>query len=159
MEKEILEMNGQCPYCGKKIREYSEGQSIFGSPIRTCKKCNGTYWDRRYHEIAIEGIGNTLSIARTGKIALIFLGLFMGSFLINLWTVFSHGEYSIKMAFVQWGSLFAIVCALVDVIRIKTGLKEKSLEKKRMESVNRLRDAEYARTLKELGYDVPEEYL
>ena len=48
---------------------------------------------------------------------------------------------------------------LIDIILIKTGAKEKSFEKKRRESEQRLCDSAYARELAGLGYNVPDEYL
>lgn len=136
-----------------------KGQSDFGSPIQTCKKCKGTYLDRRYHEIAIEGIGNTLSVKRSFKIALISLALFAAAFLLNLVMVILQDKYSVEMVFIQVLSLLMMLAAFIDAIMIKTGIKEKKLEKKRQESVKRLRNIEYARTLADFGYDVPEEYL
>lgn len=153
-------MNGKCPYCGVEIKGYMESQSDYGSPIRVCRKCGKSYLDRRYHEIAIEGIGtNALSIKRDAKIALLGFAFFAVGFLLNLGMVLSSDKYNLRLVFIQLIAIILIIFALGDAVMIKTGKKEKRLEKKRMESVERLKNKEYARTLAELGYNVPNEYL
>lgn len=52
-----------------------------------------------------------------------------------------------------------MLCALVDFIRIKSGAKEKHLDKLREKSEARLRNPQYARDLADVGYTVPEQYL
>ena len=44
-----------CPRCGKKNREKCNAW-VYGSPIRNCKECNAEYFDRRWREIALEGV-------------------------------------------------------------------------------------------------------
>lgn len=136
-----------------------EDYSDFGSPVRTCKKCKGKYLDGRYHEIAIDGIGASMSVKRSGKTALIGFGIFLVTFLFNLVMVILDGKYNPEMVLLQAFALIIIFSALVDAIMIKTGIKGKQLEKKRIESDKRLKDIRYARMLAEFGYDVPEEYL
>ena len=48
---------------------------------------------------------------------------------------------------------------LIDLIRIKTGLKERRFAVLRVESAKRLQDKTYAHQLLSAGYNVPEEYL
>ena len=159
MSSELLITNGSCPHCGKEISGYMENQMYFGSPIITCKKCKGKYLDRRFHEIAIDGIGNVLSIKRSAKILLIFLALFSIAFIVNFFSIMQSGKYNVKLFFVQILSLFAMVFAIADMVMIKTGMKAKRYEKKKLESIVRLRNIEYAKTLSEFGYEVPDEYL
>ncbi len=160
METKVLEMQckGKCPHCGMNMGEYIES-SDYGSPVRTCRKCGGQYLDRRYHEIEIEGYGaNALSVKRDGKIMLLGLAFFAAAFLLNFWTTKS-GYYSLRGRFIILIAGLMILFALADAIMIKTGIKEKRLEKKRLESAARLQNPEYAKTLAEFGYQVPDKYL
>lgn len=65
MQTKMLYTHGTCPYCNAKIFPYSAEEWLYGSPIKTCKKCSKNYIDNRYHEIAVEGAApNTLSVKR-----------------------------------------------------------------------------------------------
>ena len=45
----------RCPHCGHDLGTAINAH-LYGSPLRICGKCKQTYIDRRYHEIALEGI-------------------------------------------------------------------------------------------------------
>lgn len=64
-----------------------------------------------------------------------------------------------KAVFIGIIGLILVICMLVDIILIKSGAKEKRFARLREESVQRLRDRNYANELAEAGYNVPEEYL
>ncbi len=89
---------------------------------------------------------------------LLGLAFFAAAFLLNLWTTKS-GYYSLRGRFIILIAGLIILFALADAIMIKTGIKEKRLEKKRLESAARLQNPEYAKTLAEFGYQVPDKYL
>ena len=159
MHRNMLRTGGNCPYCKAKIFFYYEEEWLYGSPIRTCKKCGKNYVDDRYHEIAVEGIGpNALSIRWNGIGMLILLGIFLIAFLIHFYEV-SHKTFSLEPCGIMVIALICILFFIIDSIRILTGAKAKKLEKLRRESVKRLRNWSYAKELEELGYMVPEEYL
>lgn len=157
----IPEMKGLCPHCGKEMKGYMETQFDFGSPIQTCKKCKGTYLDRRYHEIEIDGVGNAAEMSgKRAKFLAVFGLIFFGvALLLNLGMVLSVGRYSVRGVMIMLLGLIMMVGGLIEGIMVKTGVKERQLEKKRLESQRRLENPEYARTLAELGYLVPEKYL
>ncbi len=159
----IPDTNGiNCPNCGKRLSDNSANKNkyLYGSPIRYCKKCKGAYVDRNYHEIAVDGFPPSEVNAKTGlKTALI--GVIMsvtcgGIFITEI--MYSDHYYTVFPTMAILGIVFAVI-GIIDSIRVKTGLKSKSLEKLRQESVQRLSDPNYAVQLKELGYNVPAEFL
>ncbi|MBD5464299.1 MAG: hypothetical protein HDR22_00440 [Lachnospiraceae bacterium] len=160
MHRNMLRTEGNCPYCKAKIFFYYEEEWLYGSPIRTCKKCGKNYVDDRYHEIAVEGIApNALSIRRNGIGLLVMLGIFLIAFLIHFYEISHKSGYSLEFCCLMVVALFGILFFIIDSIRILTGAKAKKLERLRVESVKRLRNWGYAKELEALGYPVPEEYL
>lgn len=155
----ILETNGSCPYCEKKFHDYNASSRDFGSPIRKCRYCKKEYLDRRYHEIAIEGYGNSLNINRSLKIIALGLILFLVAGGLTAYTIYFKNYYMIKGVLSAFGGLLIAVIGIIDAVRIKSGAKQKSMELKMMESEKRLNNSEYAHQLSELGYIVPEKYL
>ncbi len=149
-----------CPNCGKRLSDSNQNKYLYGSPIRFCKKCKGAYVDKCYHEIAVDGFPPSEMSAKTGlKSALV--GLIMsvtcaGIFITE--NTYSNG-YHIIFPVLAVAGIGMIIVGIIDSIRVKTGSKAKSLEKHRQESIQRLRDPNYAIQLKELGYNVPEEFL
>ncbi|MBD5541560.1 MAG: hypothetical protein HDR00_10305 [Lachnospiraceae bacterium] len=153
-------VQGHCPHCGAKIPSYQEKTWIYGSPLRTCRKCKNRYIDIRFHEIALEGVrpcdvsaGPPLSMALMGFIvAAISTGL--------LYYEFHYSDsYHIILLFLAPVGVGMIFCGIVDAIRAKLGLKAKKMEKLRKESVERLSDKNYAHELAARGFYIPEEYL
>ena len=152
--------NGTCPYCGAGIFNYDEREWNYGSPIRTCNKCGEKYIDEIYHEIAIEGIAPDALSVRKSVVAML-TGLFclFVSIVFTYATIRWRGYYSLKAVFIGIIGLILVICMLIDIILIKSGAKEKRFARLREESVQRLRDRNYANELAEAGYNVPEEYL
>ena len=159
METEII----KCRQCGKTLLKYSKAHfRKYKSPIKNCPKCGHRYADPRCHEIAIEGIpGDTYSV---GAYAILII---IGAFLLYRGIVlFNRQQLGVPEAF-QWflPSVFTVmgvillVGGIVEIISILTGLKKKRFERLRRESEERLKDKNYAYLLKQMGYDVPEEYL
>lgn len=157
---QILPTSGKCPYCEKAISGYSSAARDYGTPIRTCRNCNQQYLDSRFIELAVEEPAPRDLSASTGlKVALFGAAGLIISVGFTLFTLFSRGEYYPKMILVSVMSVILIIYGIVDAIRVKTGAKMKSLDRKRDESEQRLMDKAYAHQLRELGYDVPEKYL
>ena len=157
---DIQSTNGKCPNCGKPISNYNASSTDYGSPIRTCKCCGQKYLDRRYRELAIEEPWASDLKASTGvKTALMGLVILAVSGGFTLFTLHFRGYYYKKMALVAILSLLVIGYGIFDAIRVKTGGKAKSIEKKRADSEQRLMDRAYAQQLADLGYNVPNKYL
>ncbi len=154
---QILPTSGKCPYCEKAISGYSSAARDYGTPIRNC---NQQYLDNRFIELAVEEPAPRDLSASTGlKVALFGAAGLIISVGFTLFTLFSRGEYYPKMILVSVMSVILIIYGIVDAIRVKTGVKMKSLDRKRDESEQRFMDKAYAYQLRELGYDVPEKYL
>lgn len=160
-EDNMQQTFGKCPYCGKDISlNYMQREWKYGSPIRVCKKCNQKYIDKRYHEIAVEGINpDTFDLKKSLISLLLGVILLVLSVVINGITIFTGGYYYSKIAFLGVAGIAIIIFMIIDIIRMKTGLKERRLEKVMLESVNRLQNKEYAHELASVGYNVPEKYL
>ncbi|HBH95850.1 MAG TPA: hypothetical protein DDX91_08850 [Ruminococcaceae bacterium] len=150
----------RCPNCGKRIPQSDQKQYLYGSPIKFCKKCRGAYVDRSYHEIAIDGFPPSEMNAKTGlKSALVGIIMFVTCAGIFITEIIYSGRYHRIFPVLAVMGIVLVFIGIIDSIRVKTGSKAKSLEKKRQESVQRLRDPNYAVQLKELGYNVPDEFL
>ncbi len=152
--------NGSCPNCGKRISDYGQNKYLYGSPIRYCKKCKGAYVDRNYHEIAVDGFPKTEMKASTGlKSALMGLVITVVSAGIFILEICFSDRYHTIFPILAVMGIVMIIIGIVDSIRVKSGAKADSMEKMRQESIQRLSDQRYAVQLKELGYNVPEQYL
>jgi len=159
MSTRIPQRTEKCPHCGKDLGKYINAH-LYGSPIQTCDHCKQQHLDPRYHEIAIDGIRpEDLSAKGNGKVFFIALALFVVSVAANVF-------YYINLSRIKPAALFAmllflamLIFSVVDTIRIKTGAKQKAMEKERLASIERLQNPEYARLLAEIGYNIPEEYL
>ncbi len=153
---------GRCPECGHIFFNYKSSQWNYGSPIRTCKKCGEQYADKRYHEIEIDGIERgSMSIVK-GFAATLLGGFFIyrGIYLSKGYMLGTPEKAQLFMPTVIFiMGCFMVLFAIVDIIKILTGIKAKKLEQLRMESEERLLDYNYANILKSLGYHVPEKYL
>lgn len=159
MEK-LLPTDGNCPYCGKKFNDYNASSQDYGSPVRKCRYCKKEYLDERYHEIAIEGYSDkSLNVKNSMKVIPIGLILFVIAGGMSAYTIYFRGYYMMKGVAAAFGGLIIMIFGIVDAVRIKTGLKARSLENKKEESEKRLRNKEYAQLLSELGYPVPDKYL
>lgn len=165
-EKEVSGMsnipqeNGKCPHCGADIEGTYKNVYIYGSPIRTCKKCKKQYWNKRYHEIAIDGIRpEDLSTKGNGKM---ILGTLIASIVLIALNVVSYSMRGRVFKALLVGAVLAVIFffgMIIETIKVKSGKKAKELEKKRQESCQRLQNREYADALVQLGYQVPVEYL
>lgn len=153
---------GKCPYCGKSISflKYSQGEWKYGSPIRVCKKCGQKYIDKRYHEVAVDGINpDSFNMKKLGTCFAIGVVALLMSALFNAYTILLKDYFYLKVVGVGLIGIVMIVYSIIDFIRIKTGAKERQLAKRAEDSVNRLKDRAYAHELVSLGYNVPEKYL
>lgn len=154
----------RCPCCNKKFFYYDSRQYFCGSPIRTCKKCGGSYIDKRYHELAIEKMPDG-ELSKGPYLFLIAFGAFIlyrGIHLIGYREVGMPdnviGNWLLVAVFTVMG-LVMIVGGIIEIICIINGSKARKWERKRQESIARLQNPDYAWKLKQAGYPVLEEYL
>lgn len=153
----------KCVRCGKKLLTYDNTSfRKYKSPLMKCKKCGARYADPRCHEIAIEGIPpDTFSIK--SYVVLLLLGgflLYRGIHLSGMVQLNTPAETQWLMpSALTIGGLICIVGAVIEIITIKTGKKQKKFDRLRMESEQRLQDKQYVYILQDLGYTVPEKYL
>lgn len=153
MQTKIRGTFGCCPYCGAKIKDYVENKWLYGSPLRICEKCGEKYIDSRYHEIALEGYQpGALSVKRDLKAIAILAAILLVSFAVHFYEMNFSSYYHPIYYFIIPMTALGIIFMTADIVRIKTGAKEKALEKLRAESEERLKNEEYAAALKEIGY-------
>ncbi|MGN0583645.1 MAG: hypothetical protein ACI4KB_13180 [Oscillospiraceae bacterium] len=152
----------RCPECGRKFFYYDSRQRYYGSPVRTCKKCNSQYLDLRYHEIAVEGIPES-ELSRKPMIILMIFGaliLYRGIYLTGYRQLGmgDYGQWIMPVLFIIMG-IVMITVGIIEIIMISTGRKMMKYERLKRESEERMSDRSYAWTLKQEGYNVPEQYL
>lgn len=152
----------RCPECGRKFFYYDSRQRYYGSPVRTCKKCNSQYLDLRYHEIAVDGIPES-ELSRKPMIILMIFGaliLYRGIYLTGYRQLGmgDYGQWIMPVLFIIMG-IVMITVGIIEIIMISTGRKMMKYERLKRESEERMSDRSYAWTLKQEGYNVPEQYL
>ena len=155
----ILPTGGaECPHCGKKAALYNENEYKYGSPIVQCSGCGKKYIDKRFHEIAIEGMPTGLmNTARYARFALIGVVLSIVSLAVSFVMYKAFGRVDLRVAI--FCPLFIIVSLfnVIELIKVKTGMKSKELEKQMEESKKRLQDPVYVAELEENGYTLPKQ--
>ena len=151
-----------CPCCGKKLFSFEKRMVIYESPLKTCKKCGTAYLDPRCHEMAAEGIPDDSFKISPSVVAMVIgaLILWRGVHLAGMKQLGMPEEmqWFLPTAFILFGA-GVILWGLSDIIMIKTGKKADKLKKKYDESLERLSNISYARTLAQMGYPVPERFL
>ena len=148
-----------CPHCNENIPVHADDDYLYGSPIQTCSKCGGQYLDRQFHEAEIEGFHESDTSKKAAAKDVVFYGAaVLVTALINVVLFFLN-----RISFIL---LLVLICAVVlffsslkKSAKVLTGVRKKELDKELAASRSRLENKEYARTLKELGYAVPEKYL
>ena len=151
---------GKCPYCGKKIPGYKATKISYGSPVRVCPKCDHEYYDRRFFEPVISGpVKSEFSKKRCLNMMFASVFFFAAAFAINWLEIRQTGEYYVVLALMQPIAIITFIMAIVDLIRISVGSKQKKFDFEMSQSEERLRNPEYAEFLKSKGLEVPEKYL
>ena len=152
---------GKCPHCGKSIAiTYMLNEWKYGSPIKVCKKCNQEYIDKRYHEMAIDGFSpETFDIK--GTLSFLIFGVMstIASILITAFSLWLDSSYYPMVIATGIMGILIVIGMICNLISIKTGIKQRRIEKKMLQSVERLQNKEYAHKLASLGYSVPERFL
>ncbi len=149
-----------CPKCGKIDGEYNINEYRYGSPIRKCKKCGNKFVNKFYHEIAVDGAApGAFDVMQKVKAMLVVLGLFLICVIIHAIEIFYRDSYHILFPLMAVICIFSFLFFVGDIIAIKSGLKQKRTDKQYAESIERLKNTEYARELESCGYNVPPEFL
>lgn len=149
-----------CSECEKKLMTYdSTSFKRYKSPVKKCKKCGKLYIDPRCHELAIEGIPSDVFSVKSYIILIIFgiLLLWRGIYLLSQIQlgVPRETQWLMPAVIIIFGAV-CIIGGIAEIISIKTGLKEKRYNRLCMESAERLKNADYVNTLRNLGVDIPE---
>ena len=152
-------LNKSCPHCKYRYyhkRSYAgEDRLQYGSPLRTCPNCHMSFIDHDYVEPAISGMlvrdssGITISQLFFGLAAIAFGAVFL---IGNLKTKSIIGIALPSLWILFW--VWAIISNIISKPE-----REKNYELELEKSKQRLSNPAYAWQLKELGLDVPKEYL
>lgn len=144
----------QCPHCGNDLYNPT-ATYLYGSPIRTCSRCGGTYIDKRYHEIAVEGVPEqTVTEAdkrESRKQALWSLLVAIVSFVLFIVIIgVGYIVYILPVVtVVSFGNMFKALRKSRGKLDRK---KKKALEIERQQSQKRMQDPQYAEELRRIGY-------
>ena len=153
-----------CTGCGKKLFNYDPATHYrrYKSPVKECPKCGRKYADPRCHEIVLEGLPKDIFSVKAH-----FFLIILGAFALYIGIVMFgknqpgalNGIQLLMPAVITVLGVLFFVGGIVEVISILTGIKQKKYDRLTMESKERLKNRDYAYTLYELGYLVPQEYL
>lgn len=152
-------MEETCGRCGEKVREKGNTWG-YGSPIRTCPFCKQEFLDRRWREIAVQGLDpkstSPLYFIKAFLLCLVALAVSGGW---TYYTVHYHNEYYTSVVAVIIVSAIGAVGCLALALWIALGFTKKGNEKYRQESEMRMRDPEYVKKLQQCGYQIPAKYM
>ena len=149
----------RCPNCKKSIGTIDD-EYLYGSPIRTCPKCQKIYHDPRYHEIALEGVKQNdiapdsefIAKKRKGGVLSILggVGVFVAFILLIIvgWIFYFFPVISVML-------LSAGIKSLSETTESAIEKKRLALESERQLSMARMQNPIYKDQLRSLGYNVP----
>ena len=150
----------KCPHCGKTYETYStytkQYQNHSGSPFRRCNNCGGSFVDKDIKEPALKP--QSASEITVINCIFAFFIPFGGAGILLTIAAYNLGSEAVGL----W-----VVAALLDIfyvssviyLLIKRKIYNESAEKEYEASYNRLKNPEYARALKDAGFDVPSWFL
>ena len=150
-----------CPHC-HGVQPGTPNDYYYGSPLQTCRRCKKMFLDKRYHEIAVEGLRSEDTAFRSTAAKLApFICLAMIALGVVTLLTYDGSRMKIRILGPLLGVLGLI--GLIPSIRAltKSGHAKAmaALDEKRRESEQRLRNPTYAAALADLGYAVPAVYL
>ncbi len=151
----------RCPSCGTKVLTFENYSVQYKSPIKQCRQCGSDYLDPRCVELAGEPFPD-----RDFKLYPYLVMTGFGAFLlwrgIHLSGMRVLGEPEETQWFLPTMFIIAgagmILASIIGMIYIKSGLKAKKYKRLYDESLERMSDKYYVRTLGLLGYPVPEQF-
>ena len=147
-----------CPFCKKVVeqRAYAswgrkpseEDKWLFGTPLKLCPHCGKLYIDKDMQELAITGPRKQDTVfVGPASLRIALMGVALGALLmIGRLTVFACIAFGVALA-----------TLVADAALYPT--RQKKLAAERVASEKRLSDPDYARALKNAGYDSPDRYL
>ena len=147
-----------CPFCKKVVeqRAYAswgrkpseEDKWLFGTPLKLCPHCGKLYIDKDMQELAITGPRKQDTVfVGPASLRIALMGVALGALLlIGRLTVFACIAFGVALA-----------TLVADAALYPT--RQKKLAAERVASEKRLSDPDYARALKNAGYDIPDRYL
>ena len=147
-----------CPFCKKVVeqRAYAswgrkpseEDRWLFGTPLKLCPHCGKLYVDKDIQELAITGPRKQdTAFVGPASLRIALMGVVLGALLlIGRLTVFACIAFGVALA-----------TLVADAALYPT--RQKKLAAERVASEKRLSDPDYARALKNAGYDIPDRYL
>ena len=147
-----------CPFCKKVVeqRAYAswgrkpseEDKWLFGTPLKLCPHCGKLYIDKDMQELAITGPRKQDTVfVGPASLRIALMGVALGTLLlIGRLTVFACIAFGVALA-----------TLVADAALYPT--RQKKLAAERVASEKRLSDSDYARALKNAGYDIPDRYL
>ncbi len=146
----------KCPHCNNDLGT-AVNAHLYGSPIRICAKCRNTYVDRRYHEIAIEGVQqldvNPTTEDKKSNIKRGFSLLGLGIAAIALFILILATGWMVFPLPIIGGILIASGIGFFKENSKKSiESKQKEIEIERQQSELRLKNPEYVKQLKDIGY-------
>lgn len=148
-----------CSVCGAKLGYPKAEGAFYGSPVRSCPSCQSLYADHSYRELAIDGLREEDAISSHGRKSCFARIVTTLAVLLALGVVLLFTRnllYALAAGAVMW-CVITVLEKTLGLILACCGRRK--LNKLRAESEERLRDRNYAHTLLELGYRVPEQYL
>ena len=150
----------KCPYCGKTYETYStytkQYQNHSGIPFVTCNHCGGHFIDQDIKEPALKPeSANEITVVNC------IFAMFMPWGLMGILLTIGLMDYDSPPV------VLCIIAAVLDIIYvssviyflIKRKILNEEAEREYAESYKRLQNPEYARALKEAGFDVPSWFL
>jgi len=150
----------KCPYCRKTYETYTTytkaDHNHEGSPFITCRSCGKTFIDKEIKEPALKPY--------TGKGYELWRCFFAGFMPFGMLFIFATLYLITEEEKTTWGYIISSVLILIYILFTTYVIKnrKKAQEMGRieyLESVDRLKDPEYAQALKDAGFKVPEQYL
>lgn len=148
----------KCPYCNHTYSFMQPKSYSYGSPLQVCRRCGKYYVDKDFKEIAISGI-RKIDTMRITPFSIIASLLFTPLFVSSIYMQFYQPDNMSLFALITFGAfdIFAFYSIYNDCSSFKE--RQKYLIDEQHRSIARLKNPSYALTLKNLGYDVPKQYL
>lgn len=145
-----------CPHCGKTITFMDSTKHQYGSPFRTCPKCNKVYTDTSFIELACttEHVDDIPKVTGVSIFGIIFSSFFLiMAFVLGLSDAYGT-------LFLVAGLVFLFLSIYLVYEDVKTyHHRVETFTTEMKESEARMSDPEYIRALLKIGYFVPPAYI
>lgn len=149
-----------CPSCGREIQMDKPKAYLYGTPFRPCEACGGEYVDKRYHEIAVDGIyvGHKLYIPAWQVLATV-AALALLAYSMSSYAAWYFG-FTGMVVFFALGVFASVLMICMDISALQRYVaRKKRLAALKEESAERVKNPAYVEKLESLGWKVRSEYL